>query len=144
MVQVTLTFLVFPPPPLLLWAPHTGPRVAWTAIPGRPWDATSVWQPGQIPTGIHVIPLASAWEHAEDKATLVFVLQWTKAGKLHKLLPRIIWGTSTVKNLHYLSFQGDWLLFFPPLSNWKSTRLSTCISLLPNLGTSWVKTSLQE
>lgn len=68
----------------MLWAPCLGPGVAGTAIPGGQWGAANICHPGQINTGIRVIPLASAWEHTEDKAMLVFVLQWAKDGETPK------------------------------------------------------------
>lgn len=68
----------------MLWALLLGPGVARTDIPGGQWAAANIRQPGQINTGICVIPLASAWEHTEDKAMLVFVLQWAKDGETQK------------------------------------------------------------
>jgi len=58
-----------------------GPGVAGTAILGGQWAAANICHPGLINTGIHVIPLASAWECTEDKAMLVFFLQWAKDGE---------------------------------------------------------------
>lgn len=68
----------------MLWAPHLSPGVAGTAIHGGQWGAANVCRPGQINTGIHVIALASVQEHTEDKAILVFVLQWAKDGETPK------------------------------------------------------------
>lgn len=77
-------YSLFHIPPLLLWAPRLCPGVAGTAIPGGQWGAANTCHPGQTSTGIHVIPLASAREHTEDKAMLVFVLQWAKDGETPK------------------------------------------------------------
>lgn len=69
----------------MLWAPHLGPGVAGTSIPEGQWAAANICHPGLINTGIHVIPLASAREHTEGKAMLVFVLTGVRMEMLQKV-----------------------------------------------------------